>query len=78
MQRTPKAGGFFLVAPILLGFVIGLATGDAMRGVLIGTAIGIVLAVGLWLVDRRAGTWNFVVMRGPVTLVLPPCLLGPT
>ena len=55
MQRTPKAGGFFLVAPILLGFVIGLATGDAMRGVLIGTAIGIVLAVGLWLVDRRAG-----------------------
>lgn len=53
MERTPIAGGFFLVAPILIGFFVGLATGDAMRGVLIGTAIGLALVVGLWLVDRR-------------------------
>lgn len=53
MKRTPRAGGFFLMAAILLGFAIGLATGDAMRGVIIGTALGIAIAVGLWLSDRR-------------------------
>ena len=52
MERTPKAGGFLLVAAILLGFAAGLATGDAMRGVIIGTAIGIVIAIAVWLVDR--------------------------
>lgn len=53
MARTPKAGGFYLMATVLLGFVAGLATGDAMRGVIIGTVIGIAIAVGLWLADRR-------------------------
>lgn len=53
MERTRKAGGFFLMAAILIGFIGGLATGDAMRGVMIGTATGIVIAVAIWLVDRR-------------------------
>ncbi|HET9811622.1 MAG TPA: hypothetical protein VFP53_08000 [Sphingomicrobium sp.] len=53
MTNSPKAGGCFLTAAILIGFVAGLATRDAVRGVLIGTAIGIAIAVGLWLVDRR-------------------------
>ena len=53
MKREPIAGGFLLVAPILIGFFVGIATGDAMRGVLIGTGIGLVLATGLWLADRR-------------------------
>lgn len=53
MERTPKAGGFFLMAAILGGFVAGLATGDAMRGVVLGTAAGIVIAVAIWLLDRR-------------------------
>lgn len=52
MERTPKAGGFYLMAAILLGFVGGLATGDAIRGVVIGTAIGIVIAMAVWLLDR--------------------------
>ncbi len=55
MERTSKAGGCFLVAAILLGFVAGLATRDAMRGVLIGTAVGIVIAIAVWLLDRRRG-----------------------
>jgi mannose/fructose/N-acetylgalactosamine-specific phosphotransferase system component IIC len=55
MQPNPTAGGFFLVAPILIGFFAGLATGDAMRGVLIGTAIGIALLGAVWLLDRRRG-----------------------
>lgn len=53
MKRDPIAGGFFLVAPILVGFFAGIATGDAMRGVLIGTGLGLLLVVGLWLFDRR-------------------------
>lgn len=54
-MQTPntRAGGFFLMAAILLGFMIGLATNDAMRGVIIGTGVGIAIAVGLWLVDRK-------------------------
>lgn len=51
--QNSRAGGFFLMAAILIGFVAGLATDDAMRGVIIGTAIGIAMAVGLWLVDRN-------------------------
>ena len=49
------AGGCFLVAAILIGFVAGLATRDAMRGVLIGTALGVVIAVAVWLLERRRG-----------------------
>lgn len=53
MERRPLAGGFLLIAAILIGFVAGIMTGDAMRGVLIGTAIGIVMAIAVWLIDRR-------------------------
>jgi hypothetical protein len=52
MDRTPRAGGFLLVAPILIGFFAGLATGDAMRGVLVGLAVGLVAAISVWLFDR--------------------------
>lgn len=54
MERTRKAGGCFLMGAIMLGFVVGLATDDAMRGVVVGTAIGIVIAVAIWLLDRRS------------------------
>ncbi|QIL02725.1 hypothetical protein G7078_07975 [Sphingomonas sinipercae] len=53
MQRTPIAGGCLLMVAILLGFLAGLATGDAIRGVILGTGAGIVIAVIVWLVDRR-------------------------
>lgn len=51
--QNSRAGGFFLMATILGGFVAGLATGDAMRGVVLGTAAGIVIALAIWLLDRR-------------------------
>jgi len=48
-----RAGGCFLTLFILAGFVGGLAMGNPMKGILIGTAAGVALAVLLWLVDRR-------------------------
>ena len=49
---TPRAGGFFLVVPIVAGFFWGLGSGRAMEGALIGLGVGILLALILWLVDR--------------------------
>ena len=51
-QQNKLGGGCFLVIPILIGFIAGMATGNANRGVLIGTGIGIALAVAIWLIDR--------------------------
>jgi hypothetical protein len=46
------AGGFFLMAAILCGGVWGIAIGNPVKGLLIGTATGIGLAVAIWLIDR--------------------------
>ncbi len=53
--RTTRSGGFFLMLGILGGLAAGVATGDPMRGLVIGTGIGVVAAVAIWLVDRRRG-----------------------
>ena len=57
MQRqTARAGGCFLTLCILAGFPVGLAIGNPMKGVLIGTGVGIALAVLTWAIDfRRRG-----------------------
>ena len=52
-NTTARAGGCFLTLCILVGFVAGLAIHNPMKGILAGTAVGTVLAVLLWLVDRR-------------------------
>jgi hypothetical protein len=54
-QRNSRAGGCFLTIFILAGFLYGLSIRNPMKGVLIGTAIGAVLAVVVWLIDRRRG-----------------------
>ena len=51
--NTTRAGGCFLGICILAGFPLGLAIGNPMKGVLIGTATGILLALATWLIDRR-------------------------
>jgi hypothetical protein len=54
MQRpTARAGGCFLTLCILAGFVAGLAIRNPMKGVLAGTGIGALVALLLWLIDRR-------------------------
>lgn len=52
-SNSKQAGGCFLMAAILLGFLGGLAIRDPLKGTLIGTGAGIVIAIALWLVDRR-------------------------
>jgi hypothetical protein len=55
--RTTRAGGCFLTLFIFLGFLYGLSIRNPLKGVLIGLAIGAVLAIVTWLVDlRRRGS----------------------
>ncbi len=49
---TPMAGGFFLILPIIVGFLWGLTGGRAMVGALAGLGLGLLLAAAVWLVDR--------------------------
>lgn len=53
MRNSSRAGGCFLTLCILAGFPLGLAIGNPMKGILIGTAAGIALAVTMWLIDSR-------------------------
>ena len=52
MRNTPPAGGFFLVAPIIIGFLWGLTSGRAMQGALAGFGVGLLLALAFWLIER--------------------------
>ena len=50
---STRAGGCFLTIFLMLGFVFGLSIRNPLKGVLIGLAIGIVLATATWLIDSR-------------------------
>jgi hypothetical protein len=50
--RKPIAGGFFWMAGILIGAVWGIAAGNPMKGILIGTGAGGAIAAAIWLLDR--------------------------
>jgi hypothetical protein len=51
------AGGFFWMTAILVGAVWGALAGNAMKGILLGTGLGALIAVAVWLIDRsRRGT----------------------
>jgi hypothetical protein len=53
MPSSTRAGGCFLTVCILAGFPLGLTLGNPMKGILIGTGVGIVLAIATWLIDRQ-------------------------
>ena len=52
-RRSTHAGGFFLILAILGGFVWGAMSGVPLFGALVGTAVGAVAALVVWLLDRR-------------------------
>ena len=54
MSEQRRSGGIFLMAAIMIGFGWGLVGGDPMKGVILGTAAGIVIALVIWLIDRRS------------------------
>lgn len=49
----PQAGGFIIAVTIMAGTIIGGLMGQPTIGLLAGTAIGVIVAIALWLVDRR-------------------------
>ena len=51
--RSPQAGGFLLIMAIFAGLIGGIMAGQLVMGTLAGTAVGILLAVAIWLLDRR-------------------------
>ncbi len=52
-RRNARSGGIFLTLGILAGFGWGMASGDPMKGILVGTGLGGAVALLVWLLDRR-------------------------
>ena len=52
-MRSSQAGGLFLMLAILAGATWGLSVGQPMLGILRGTGAGLVIALVIWLIDRR-------------------------
>ncbi|WP_395619118.1 hypothetical protein [Sphingorhabdus sp.] len=47
------AGGIFIAFGLLIGAIIGIAMDQPSAGTVIGMAIGTVIAVVIWIVDRK-------------------------
>ena len=52
--RRPRSAGAFLALSIMAGTLIGVFAGEPSMGFLIGLGIGILVAVLVWLMDRRS------------------------
>jgi hypothetical protein len=47
------AGGIFIAFGLLIGAIIGVAMDQPSAGTVIGMAIGTVIAVAVWIMDRK-------------------------
>jgi len=47
------AGGIFIAFGLLIGAVVGVAMDQPSAGTVIGMAIGTVIAVVIWVMDRK-------------------------
>ena len=47
------AGGIFIALGLLIGAITGVAMDQPSAGAVIGMAIGIVIAVAIWVMDRK-------------------------
>jgi len=50
---TPAAGGIFLFLGPVIGVLYGIGRGQPILWMLYGFAVGIALAILIWLVDKR-------------------------
>ena len=51
--KSPRAGGALLAAAILIGVLAGSIVGESSVGFVGGLALGLMLMVAVWLIDRR-------------------------
>lgn len=51
--RNPMAGGFPFILCIFVGVIAGLTLGEPSLGFLLGAAAGTLIALAIWLLDRR-------------------------
>jgi len=54
-RRSPAAGGIFLFLGPVIGAVYGVEAGQPVVWMLVGFALGVMLALAVWLFDRRKG-----------------------
>lgn len=52
-RRNAQAGGIFLFLAPVIGLLYGVGRGDPTKWLLVGFAIGLVIAIGVWLIDRK-------------------------
>ena len=52
-RRNAQAGGIFLFVLPVVGLMYGIGRADPIKWLLVGFAIGLVIAIGVWLIDRR-------------------------
>ena len=50
------AGGIFVALGLLIGAILGVAFDQPSVGLVIGMAIGSLIAVAVWLFDRKRST----------------------
>ena len=51
--KASRAGGFIIAVAIMAGALLGARYGQPSAGIVIGTGIGVAIALGLYLYDRR-------------------------
>lgn len=54
VSPAPRAGGAILAAAIIAGVVGGVIVGQPSIGALVGTGVGIAVALILWARDRKS------------------------
>lgn len=52
-RKGSRAGGFIVALGIMAGAVIGGLFGEPSAGLLAGGALGVLVALAIWLRDRR-------------------------
>jgi drug/metabolite transporter (DMT)-like permease len=55
-ERHPSkasAGGFFIFAGLIIGSIAGIVYGQPSLGMVAGFGAGILIALAIWLLDRR-------------------------
>ena len=53
-RRSTAAGGIFLFLGLLIGAIYGINVGQPMLWMLRGFGVGALIAILVWLVDRRS------------------------